>query len=111
MKHSLKQAVTALIAAALFLFGTIPVYAQDSVDALHNGPPPTLPTQAPAAPSAAPTSAPDISFEPLPSLANSSQAATPTPVTPEDEPDLPLLYPTDIQGVEENGIRWIIKRV
>ncbi|MDR2903086.1 MAG: hypothetical protein LBU77_01035 [Clostridiales bacterium] len=77
------------------------VYAADAVDMLHNGQPPTLPT-ATAAPQ-------NNTFVPLPTLSTEKTPEPSAKPEPTQVPELPTLYPTDVQGTEENGIRWIIK--
>lgn len=108
MKHKLKRMIPTVAAVMLLLIGSAPAHAaQDTVDALHNGPPPSYPTQAPIV--SIPTSAPVNPFKPLPPFSVEPPTAASVPITPEEKSEVPLLYPSDIQGMEEEGVRWIIK--
>ena len=109
MKHITLRAA-AVLAAVLVLCGSVtalaaespsPVPTSDAVGALHDGAPPVYPGTETVTP--APTDT-EYSAEPPFSF------VTPTPEpTAEPEPVVPMLYPADVQGVLENGIRWIVK--
>jgi hypothetical protein len=86
MKHLLSRAISALFIAAPLLFGSFTAYA---ADALHNGPQPT--------------------FGPFPTFDGGPEVSPETEQPPEPAPEIPALYPSDVKGVVENGIRWIIK--
>jgi hypothetical protein len=122
MKRTLLRALP-LVLAGTILFGGLTAYASDTLDALHNGSPPLMPTTAaqiaqpetatPNIPEPTPTAtAPINAFEPLPSteIVLPTVTSTPAPVAmPEPAPVVPALYPTDVTGIEENGTRWIVK--
>ena len=100
-----RTALLFIVAAAVF-GGGVCVYASDTVDALHNGQPPTLPTQAATA-----TALANV-YEPVPP----PMFTTPAPntgaqpaKTSAPAPAVPALYPVDVRGAEIDGVRWIIK--
>ncbi|MDR1208767.1 MAG: hypothetical protein LBK41_00385 [Clostridiales bacterium] len=73
MKRFLQRAIPTLTAAVVVICGGMTAFAS-TVDALHNGQLPAMPT-----------------------------ASTAPPTT------VPIPQPTDVQGIEENGVRWIVK--
>jgi hypothetical protein len=100
MKRFLQRAIPPLIVAAIVICGGATAFASSAIDALHNGQPPVMPTASAVTPN---------TFTALPSL----EATPTTDVTPETTPapteTAPALYPIDVQGIEENGVRWIVK--
>jgi hypothetical protein len=109
-KNSVSRAAALLIAAAMLLFARGTAFAADApdpsaasgtLDALHNG----LPPSAPSVPAAAPK---DDEPMPPPSFAASARESE-APAKPEPATDAQTLYPSDVRGTEENGVRWIIK--
>jgi hypothetical protein len=114
MRITITRGAALLVALALFLFGNVTAFAAeaettpapDTLNALHNPVPPAYPAAdtGPGLPGAAGSDAPadPPSFteaEPLSELESA----------PEYERVASALYPSDVRGVLENGIRWIIK--
>jgi hypothetical protein len=108
MKRSISRILPLLLAAMIIMRGSVTVAAEappptpDIVDTIHNGAPPAVPTT----PSVTPRS-----DEPLlpPSFATKQTLAPEPELSPEPTPSGSELYPADVRGAEENGLRWILK--
>jgi hypothetical protein len=108
MNRIILRALPLLLAAVIILCGGVsaiaadapePTPASDTLDALHGGAPPTMPGAAtPANDTITPDTPPIYTPEPPLSF-----------TTPEPIAAVPPLYPSDVQGVEDNGARWVIK--
>jgi hypothetical protein len=136
MKHVISRVLPLILTAIIISSAGVTAYAatetedptprSDTLDALHGlNPPPKQPASLPPTPGtehetakdtestestaadtiitpSSPTTPPGV-FSPLPVPAPEPSALVPTP-----EP-APPLYPSDVSGIEDNGVRWIMK--
>jgi hypothetical protein len=116
MNRIILRALPLLLAAVIILCGGVssiaadapePTPASDTLDALHNGAPPAVPGAATPANDTITPDTPPI-YAPEPPLSFTTPEPPPD-VEPEPAATVPPLYPSDVQGVEDNGARWVIK--